>query len=888
MRVVTTHTTADFDGFASMLAAHKLFPELMPVFSGTQEPALRAYLRQALCPMRVFNLTDVDLDAIDELVLVDTTDLSRIGPLGAVGRRPGVRLRCYDHHQPQERIPGAEYTICARGSTTTIFVELLRQRGISLSTEEATILALGLYEDTCSFTSVATSPADLEAAAYLLAHGAQAPVVFEYLHPALNPPQVRLLHQLLAGMEHQVIYGVEVNLATAEAEDYVPDAAAVVHRLREVTRLPVVVALVRMEDKVHCIARSRHPAVDVGELAQALGGGGHPSAASASVKERTLYELKGLVVRLLRAGVGRRLTARDLARPPLLPIPQRMTLRDAQALMQRRQREVLPVEQAGELVGLVSRRILDRALAYGLGGEAVGEYMDHGLRSVTSDAAIAEVEAALHESQGHGVLVRKAESGAPLGVICRRQVDLPLPRHEPLDGHGLLSVDAGSRVRGRFVAGLLRDRLPARIRELFAKAAEVADRQGVGVYVVGGLVRDLLLRLETYDVDLVIEGDGVAFARALGAELGAKVRSHQAFGTAVLIFPDGFRLDVATARTEFYAAPGTLPEVAQSSIRQDLGRRDFTINALAIKLNRPHAKRLIDFFGGEHDLKDRVIRVLHSLSFVDDPTRAFRAVRFEQRFGMRMGRQTLGLLKNALKHSVLSRVSGPRILHELCLIFAERDPLPALGRLDELGLLRCLHPALALEVGMIRHLQATREALAWHQLEFPAARGARRWMVYLLGLVRGLDGAEAGRLALRLGLRGKDVQRLLADHAQAPVASAALRQPGVPPAAIVAQCEQLSLDGVLSLMASLNGEPARQHVVRYLRELRAMTPLLSGDDLLRLGLPSGPLLGEALRALRERKLNGELPDRAAELQFVRRTFVASDARAGAGAAAPGR
>ncbi|MBE9547135.1 MAG: CCA tRNA nucleotidyltransferase [Proteobacteria bacterium] len=242
------------------------------------------------------------------------------------------------------------------------------------------------------------------------------------------------------------------------------------------------------------------------------------------------------------------------------------------------------------------------------------------------------------------------------------------------------------------IKGILVQKLPENITGLLESAGRCAEGMGFRAFVVGGMVRDLILNHENFDIDLVIEGEGIRFAGELAREHNADVRYYKKFGTAVLTFSDGFKLDVATARTETYEHPAALPKVLPGSIRDDMYRRDFTINTLAISLNPGHFGELMDFYNAERDIKRKLIKVLHDLSFIDDPTRVFRAVRFEQRFGFKTVRSTEKLIKDTVTMNVFAELAGYRISTELKLILQERNPLPVLKRLEELGVLELIHP----------------------------------------------------------------------------------------------------------------------------------------------------------------------------------------------------
>ena len=284
------------------------------------------------------------------------------------------------------------------------------------------------------------------------------------------------------------------------------------------------------------------------------------------------------------------------------------------------------------------------------------------------------------------------------------------------------------------VRRLMEERLDEETFGKLISIGKLADHMGFHSYVVGGFVRDLLLRIDNLDVDIVIEGDGVRFAEEMTKEFGVKVRPHREFATAKVIYPDKFKIDIATARLEYYKAPAALPTVEHGSLKLDLYRRDFTINTLAISLNRNTFGELIDFFAAQRDIKDKTIRVLHSLSFVEDPTRIFRAIRFEYRFGFHISKHTMNLIKNAIKLDFFSRIKGRRLWAELALTLLEEDPEKILMRLQELDLLRFLSPYLRFRKEKERLFAQMHGVLQWYKLLY-RAKACDRVQYYMLGLV---------------------------------------------------------------------------------------------------------------------------------------------------------
>jgi tRNA nucleotidyltransferase (CCA-adding enzyme) len=434
------------------------------------------------------------------------------------------------------------------------------------------------------------------------------------------------------------------------------------------------------------------------------------------------------------------------------------------------------------------------------------------------------------------------------------------------------------------VGGLLAERVPAAVQRRIEAVADVSRRTGVPAYLVGGFVRDLLLGRENRDLDVVVEGDGPAFARDLGERLGAHVRVHETFLTAVVKEADGSTVDVASARSEFYRAPAVLPEVESSALRQDLYRRDFTINTLALRLGPGGPIELVDFFGGQRDLKERVLRVLHSLSFIDDPTRVLRAVRLSLRLDFVISPETQRLIAVAVGERIFDQLSGGRLRDELELLLAEPDiALRGLERLDELGVLSSVHPALRLDPGRLQFLREVRSAHDWYRVEAILEPPVRAPLLLLMGLLREAAAEPRREVASRLQLVAGERDLLERFPWRLERASRELAAAGLVPHAVHAIFAGLSGEELLLLLAE-GGEEVRSWVRRELTELRRVRIGIRGADLLREGHPPGPAIGEALRATLDARLDGEVTP-AGELDHALRWLARREPRrSGAGSA----
>jgi tRNA nucleotidyltransferase (CCA-adding enzyme) len=414
-----------------------------------------------------------------------------------------------------------------------------------------------------------------------------------------------------------------------------------------------------------------------------------------------------------------------------------------------------------------------------------------------------------------------------------------------------------------------RTRVSPMLQELLHSAARTADTQGVRVYAVGGFVRDVLLGVPDEDLDLTVEGDGVAFARDLAAVTDGFCKGPSAFGTAVVIARDGHKIDVATARRETYKHPAALPAVEPGTIRDDLFRRDFSINTLAFALNGPEAFILIDWYGGSADLAEGVIRVLHNRSFRDDPTRMFRAIRLEQRFGFILHRHTLRLLGRAVDKGWIELLSGARLWRELRLMLAGESPIACLRRLDELGILSHIDADLGLSPDRLALLTRVAEARV-ELAETHADVLGQAWPVYLATLFHGLDGNIIRRAGARLALAPRTIQELVEGLAAADGAYHRLcTADNLRPSEVVAALRRLPLEMLPLLLALCPGREVHQHVQHYFATWRHIRPDLTGADLKRLGVPQGPQIGRLLARLLAAKLDGEVSTREAEEALVR-------------------
>jgi tRNA nucleotidyltransferase (CCA-adding enzyme) len=879
------------------------------VFSGSQEKSLRNFLNETLLNRYDFaRIKQIDLKSITRLIVVDTRDAKRIGALSLCLDNPGISIHLYDHHpdSPQD-MKGDLEIVEDVGSTTTLFAQIFQKEQTALTSSEATILALGIYEDTGSFVHPSTRPADLQAAAWLLEQGAELEIISQFLTSdsnALTASQVELLHRLMESASSYTIQGIEVVVVTLTLPNYIEDFALIVSRFMLMENLGAIFALVSMDGRTYLIGRSRIPEVNSGAVARDFGGGGHPTAAAATIHDMTLIEAQDKLIRILHRHIRPQAMASEMLSQPVISVPADTSINQAHNLLTRYNITAMPVvtsdsptervsevtsdvafdqtrprQPVTEIVGIITRRVIEKAIHHGLGHLPVNEYMTSDIDILPLSATLSDIEELIIERRQR--LIPIVHEHQLAGVITRTDLLNMLvgdPAHLPKD----LPRETGpaTQEQAKNLAPLMADILDKNVTTLLQTIGQVAESLSFSAFAVGGFVRDLLLKNKNLDLDIVVEGDGIIFAKKLAEQLGGQVKTHDRFITAMILLPDrnfkGLRIDVATARLEYYDYPAALPTVELSSIKLDLYRRDFTINAMAIQLNPGRFGALIDFFKCQSDLKSKVIRVLHNLSFVEDPTRIFRAIRFEKRMDFKIDAHTSRLIQSAVKMNLFDKGNDPRFFTELQLIFAEENPLPSINRLAEFDLFQFLWPDLKPHLKIDRRfthiLNQASQALAWFHLLY-LDEPAPAWQVYLLAIMSRSKTTVLTAFCQRFRIPAKThdflvLQKLVAGK----IANTLYRRSNPHNSELYWLLKGLSTIGLLYLMAIARKNETKKNISLYMTDLRKICTLLTGADLKAMGYPPGPGFKIMLNELLTARLDGVAHTLQEEKAFILRHF----------------
>lgn len=854
MDIILTHVHSDFDALASTIAAAKLYPGSVPILHKQVDSMVEDYVAVHKDALGLRGLDQIDPRQVQRVIVVDTQSRSRLGDLPAEYDRPEIEWVVYDHHPHAEGdfppTPGHRELI---GACSTLLVEALMTRDVTLSRLEATTIALGVYVDTGNLTFASTTPRDARAVAWLLEHGADVQIISQYNQAILGEEQKALLAALIEAAEPFSLRGHTTLLAGIRWPKNVEGIAIVTHKLIDLLSLDVAIVVVEMEGKrTQFVGRSRFADVDVRSLLEPFGARGHQQAASAHVKNMPLEAIMATLRQELPEQVPPEPTAADLMSAPVRTIGPDTSVAEASAALLRYGHNAFPVVEDGRLTGLVSRRDLDRAGHHGLGHVTIKGLMSRKVHTVAPETPVSEIERLMIE---HGIGRLPVMHGdALVGLVTRTDVLRVLYAHREVRRHAVrLTI---TEVRHR-----LTEIWPKPWFELVQQVGELAgDRP---VYLVGGAVRDLLLGKPNLDVDLVVDVDALPLAREVAAAFpGSELSVHEKFGTARLTLADGRKVDFATARTEYYEHPAALPTVDYSSIKQDLARRDFSVNAMAIRLNAPHFGELLDFFASRDELEKRTLRVLHNLSFIEDPTRLFRAVRFEQQLGFTLDDQSEQFARYAMATGRFDGIGGERNKVELRRILSLPNPLPAAKRLTDLDGWRVVDPGLSPGPDQWRAFVRARRLF---RLFSPGE--AHRWLTYLTILLAELPLDRVEPALGRLNVAKHDQADVLDALRAAAEFKVAEPLGDLAPSALYHRLEELSVP-VLVYLGVVAAHPAdRRALIRYWQELRPVQLSVSGTDLRRLGLPPGPRYGQILSAVLDARLNGEVttPDQEARL-----------------------
>ena len=743
MQIVSSHNSLDFDALASQLAVTILYPSARMAISSPVLGNIRDYLTMHRSQLPLVQMKHLRGEELSKIFIVDCQHIDRLDPVIQELIEQGTPYSIFDHHQLDPQALGtkaqSDSIIDCVGACTTLLVEKIRKEKIKLTPFQATLLALGIYEDTGCLTYTRTADRDAAAVSYLLESGADLPVINEYMRPKLTDAQQDLFQKLITDARIVNLSGNRLVFAAAACVEYIDGLATLTRKLLEVESANAAITAVFMRDRLYLVGRSDTEAIDVSQVMKLHGGGGHPGAASAVVKWAGLIEsdffhegrkrkykgehqlevgkdLANDILAKAEEYLGKHIrpepTAAQIMSMPAKMILPSVSMEEAGKIMIRYNLDGLLVVENGQVLGVVSKRDVDQAHHHKLGHARVSGFMSRPVITVEPGTPFSDIQSIMVR-HNIGRLPIMSKDGQLLGVVSRSDV-LRILFDKSSAGESLNTKTTQVKLPGAELSGSTLS-LPGEYRQiynmneqlagldsetlwLYRQMGAMAAQLNMVAYAVGGSVRDMILGQKQFDLDFVIEvlpnaageSSAISLAEKLAATYPDKfklINKHERFQTVAISFlaEEERLVDLSTARQEFYEYPAALPSVEPSILREDIFRRDFTINTLALTLNPDNFGTLIDYFNGLQDLQLGIIRVLHQFSFVEDPTRILRAARFAGRFGFRLDDNTAQLARQAIDMGIFDNLAGARMKEELRLILELPSRLQSLDILSKLG-----------------------------------------------------------------------------------------------------------------------------------------------------------------------------------------------------------
>lgn len=833
MQVIFSHNYLDFDALASLYAAKKLFPQAWAVPSRSMER--KVYEFYSLYK-DFLKFQEKPPEKVEKIILVDNHWLNRLErdfqKLLEQEEKPYIEI--YDHHKSGD-IKGDKEYIEDVGATTTLLVELIIKNNIPIDPIEATIFALGIYQDTGGFTFSTTTSRDLRICAYLLERGANLNIINYYNRERLTDEQRNLLNDLIQNAKEEDISGYKILWVPLERDRYIEGLSILAHILLDEKNADALFILLKIKEKIYLMGRSRTIKINLLEILKEFNPGGHPTASTVVLTNQELKEIENYLRGKLRKLLPYNLLAKNIMSYPVETITPDTTISEAHKIMTRYGYGGLCVLEKDKLVGIISRRDVEKALNMKLSKRKVKSFMSKPVITVDPDTPLSFVEQLFVERDIGRVPIVK--DGKVLGIITRQDIlkfhfmknHLPLPM-------GNIAILPEDLLRNSFWW------------EILQNIKNISSQLNISIYAVGGFVRDLLLQYPNMDLDIVVEGDIKPFLDSLLGKLKGKIRVHEQFGTAEIILENGSKIDIASTRQEYYPAPGALPQVEKSSFWVDLKRRDFTINTLALSLNPDRWLEIIDFYGGLEDLSRKELRILHNLSFIEDPSRILRGIRLEKRLDFTFEEKTFELLKDAINQGFLKKLSRERIKEEILLILKEPEPEKVWRRLEELEALSYLLPIKSLPLNFEEINKEIRKEKKLDQIS-----------LQILNLLREVEKEKAINWLKEHHFSHKIIFLInnYFDYFKKDFDKKTLNK-------II----DFPIELIFFLSLTVQNSEKSQILLK-IKELKEKNlPVLKGKDIINLGIREGKIVGEILKNLFLGYLEGKIKNKEDEINFV--------------------
>lgn len=841
MEIIISHTHLDLDGIASMILAKKLHPNAKLVFSGNVNANVLKLATLYQDYLHIHRAKEIKTQDVTKIILTDIANINRIGKFKKCfeNNENKIKVVAYDHHiNDKNNLIGDNILIQKRGAATTILLEelLKKNKSMKLKKYEATIAMMGIYEDTGFLSYTTTTPEDIEMAAYLLRQNANLEMVNEYINTVLEKQQLDVFMHLIENGEI-IKYSVEsIFIGVYYSDEFIDGIDGVTNKIKNIEGVDGAFILIGNSKKAYIIGRSSSVNIRVDKILSEFGGGGHFNAGSATVKDCNFKDIQKRLKNILIKKVKINKLAKDIMKAPVKTVHKETKLKDVYKIMLRFGYNGLPILENEEIMGIISRRDLDKAISHGFGNSPVRAYMTSKVITEKLDAPIEKLKELIIENEIGRIPILN-EKNKLVGIITRSDILRTLYNQRK---------EKSKEVKTFFedIQNKIQKRMPKEIYEILESVKYVSQKRKEKVYLVGGIVRDLLLNIKNDDIDIVVEGNGIEFAKELGKKMNAiKVVEHHKFGTGVVVLENEIKIDIASSRIEYYEYPTSLPTVEAGSIRQDLYRRDFTINSMAIEIDYSNFGRLLDYFRGYNDLQEGKIKILHNFSFIEDPTRIIRAIRFASRYNFEIDEDTDRFIRDCVKKGFLHRLTWKRVKYEFQLIFGEKNVKNSIYKLFDYGVMGAINENIQMTDKLIEDLNELDK-----NFEYVKKIGIKQWEIYFLLLLEDLDSKTLNKIFEKFVFPQKFILKY--DYGIKKRNKIFNKLKNIQKKSeIYMELNNLSDEVLILLLITNRNDKIKQNILEYINYLKEIKPIYTGKDLIELGYKKGPEFKDILKKL---------------------------------------
>lgn len=861
MKVITSHINLDFDGLSSMVACSKLYPDAKMIFSGRINDEVKKFYNLYKNVLNINSANKIDIDKISELIIVDVNSSNRIGKFKEALKNY-IPISIYDHHPTgPHTIENSNKVIKKYGSCTTILLEDIIEKGIFINPFEATIFLLGIYADTNCLTFKSTTSADAKVVSFLLEKGGNLDIVREHISQDLSGEHDKLLLSLLFNMETIEVNNYKIIISTYENEEFIGELAHITNKILDIKKCDAIFNIVKMENRIYIVGRGSSENINIPHILKDFGGGGHFSAASATVKNGHIDEIKVQLLQALHQKIKPQITAEHIMSYPVKSVFEDMTVEEVSKIMLRYGHTGMPVVKEDKLIGIISRTDVDKAMIHKLGHAPVKGFMSQEVKTVNHDTSITEINELLIKNNIGRLPVIKDEK--VIGIVTRTDMLKILHGNNYPYWYRELFISQEDPEKSNCIAKL--NRLPKNILNLLKVSGQVGDKLNYKVFVVGGFVRDLILDRPNFDVDIVIEGDGIEFAEEINKILKGKLSLYPTFGTGTIILSSGEAVDIVTARREYYEHPAALPKIEKSSIWSDLFRRDFTINCMALQLNDDKFGTLLDHFGGLEDLKNKKVRILYNLSFIEDPTRIFRAIRFAGRLNFKIEDETKEFIHKAIYENMIEKLSQDRVREEIISLLKDTYPHISLELLKEYNIFKTLNSNIKIDKDVISKVKKINESIdVFKSFKVEIDK-------YKIIVLQMLSKLELDKLEEALGLffTSSLFREMKIALVNKQLIYEKLSTDKVDKYEIYTLLKEMPLEALVFYYNDCDNSYIRHYLMLFMLKLREINISVTGEDLKKLNISPGPIYKSIFDEILKAKISGLVYNKEDELNYIK-------------------